>query len=171
MLPRTGTSFASSVRTVIDSSVITRIVKRVRGRRPWRATMGGAQRSVAGGREQHTAKGLELLERLTGSECDGVERVGREPDRHAGLVLETGVEAREERAATGQDDALLHDVGSQLWGRLVERELHGVEDGGDRLLDGPADLDRRRDDRLGKAGHEVATAHLGLHLALEGPRR
>ena len=82
-------------------------------------------------------------------------------------ACEPHVEAVEQRAAAGEDDALLHDVGGQLGRRLVERDLDGVDDGRDRLLDGLADLLGGGDDRLGQPGDEVATPDLGVQLLLE----
>ena len=78
-----------------------------------------------------------------------------------------GVEAVQQGAAAGEDDALLHDVGGQLRRRLVEGDLHRVDDGRHRLLDGFADLLGGGDDRLGQAGDEVAAADLGVELLLE----
>ena len=72
---------------------------------------------------------VELLEGLTAADRHAVQRVVGDEDRHAGLVLEAGVEAVEQRAAAGEHDALLHDVGGELRRRLVERDLHGVDDG------------------------------------------
>lgn len=104
---------------------------------------------VATRREQHAPEVLELFETLTGAERHGVEWVVRDPDGHAGLVAQANVEAPQQGSAAGQDDALFHDVGGELGGRLVEGELHRIHDGRDRLLDGFADLVGRGDDGLG----------------------
>ena len=56
----------------------------------------------------------------------------------------TRVEPDQQRAATGDHDAPLHDVGRELRRRLVERDLHRVDDRRDRLLDRLADLDASR---------------------------
>src|SRR5690349_10314873 len=127
--------------------------------------------SVVRGGEQHALQGLELLQRLARADGHGVERVGRDHDRHAGLVVEAGLEAVEQRAAAGQGDALLHDVGGELRRGLVERDLHRVDDRRHRLLHRLADLLRGGDDRLREAGDEVAPADLCVQLLLEGPRR
>ena len=49
---------------------------------------------VAGRREEDALERLELLERLPGPDGHGVERVGGDHDRHAGLVVEPGLRAR-----------------------------------------------------------------------------
>ena len=67
----------------------------------------------------------------------------------------------QQRAAAGDRDARLHDVGGQLRRRLVERGLDGVDDGRDGLLERLADLLGRDLDRLGQAGDQVAAPHLG----------
>ena len=46
----------------------------------------------------------------------------------------------EQRAAAGEDDALVDDVGRELGRRLLEREEHGLDDGVDRLGERLADL-------------------------------
>ena len=121
--------------------------------------------------EENVLEGVELFERHARTERHGVQRIVGDDDGHAGLVFETGIEAMEISATAGQDDALLHDVGRQLGRRLVEGDLHGVDDGRDGLFDGLADLLGGRDDGLGQAGDEVATANLGVELFFEGPRR
>ena len=69
-----------------------------------------------------------------------VQRVGRDHDRHAGLVLEPRRQTVQQRAAAGDDDAALHDVGGEFGRGLVERDLDGVDDGRDRFLDRLANL-------------------------------
>lgn len=46
--------------------------------------------------EQCVLQRVELLERLPRAERDGVERIGRDVHRHAGLVLESTIDARED---------------------------------------------------------------------------
>src|SRR3954469_22721493 len=110
------------------------------------------------------AQNVELLETLTGPHHHRVEWVLRDHDRHTCLGGEAGVDAVEERPPTSQHDAPLHDVGRPLWGRLVERDLDGVDYGGHWLFDGPPDLVRRGDDGFGKPGDEVAAANLSVQL-------
>src|SRR5918994_614240 len=194
----TGTSRTPNVSSVIDAS--RRIASRARepelrgrgrgratARRPgprrhWGARPGGLVvgpwsfpgrpfESVTGRREQDALQRVELLQRLAGADGNSVQGVGRYDDRHAGLVVQAGVEAVEQRTAAGQADALVHDVGGQLGRRLVERDLDGVDDGRDRLLDRLTDLVGRGDDRLRQAGHEVAAADLGVDLLQQRPGR
>ncbi len=118
---------------------------------------------------------LESLEMLVarGPRTDGntVQRVLCGDDRHARLVLQTRVEAVEQRTTAGKHDALLHDVGGEFGRGLVESRLDGIDDGRNRFLDRLADLVGARDDRLGQSSHQVATADLGMQFFLERPSR
>ena len=58
----------------------------------------------------------------------------------AGLLAQEHVEVLEQRAAAGEHDALVDDVGGELGRRLLEREEHGLDDGVDRLAERLADL-------------------------------
>ena len=86
------------------------------------------------------------------------QRIVRDVDRHLGRLCDTPVEALEQRAATGQHDALVHDVRHQLRRRLLDRVLDGLHDLGDRGLDGLADLVRGDLHRARQAGQQVAAA-------------
>src|SRR2546421_626664 len=128
------------------------------------------RRSVVSRCEQNFLEHFELLEALPRSEHDGVQRILRPPDGHPRLRRQPGVEPVQQRAAAGDDDALLHHVGGQLGRRPVERVLDRVADCLHGLLDGLPKLDRGHDDRLRQPGHEVAAADLRVELLLERPR-
>src|SRR5204862_6002034 len=83
---------------------------------------------------------LELLEAAAGADRDAGERALGEVDRHLRLVAEPLVQAVQEGAATGEDDATVHDVGRELGRGLVERRLDRVDDLGDRAVEGAAHL-------------------------------
>ena len=83
---------------------------------------------------------VELLQRLAGAERDALERRVGHAHRHAGLGLEPLLQAAQQRAAAGEQDALLGDVGGQLGRRLLERRVDGGEDVGERPGDRAADL-------------------------------
>ena len=68
------------------------------------------------------------------------------------------VEPGQQRAAAGHDDALIHDVGDELRRRLLDRVLHGVDDLGDRRLDGLADLVGPDLDAARQTGQQVPAA-------------
>ena len=63
-------------------------------------------------------------------------------DGHLGGFRDAPVETLEERAATGEDDALVHDVGDELRRGLLDGVLDRVDDLLDGRLDGLADLVR-----------------------------
>ena len=79
-------------------------------------------------------------------------------DRHLGRVGDAPVEAGEQRAAAGEDDPLVHDVGDELGRRLLDRVLDGVDDLVDRRLDRLADLVGADLDAARQPGQEVAAA-------------
>src|SRR5689334_4695550 len=114
---------------------------------------------------------LELLEAAAGADRHAGQRALRKVHRHVRLVTEALVEPVQERAAAGQDDAAVHDVRTELRGRLVERGLDRVDDLGDGILEGMPYLFGAEDDGLGKPGDEVAPPDLGLHLFSHAPRR
>ena len=114
---------------------------------------------------------LELLEAAAGADRDAGERGLGEVHGHLGLVAEALVEPGQERAAAGEHDAAVHDVGGELGRRLVERRLDRLDDLGDRLVERAPDLLGAEDDRLRQAGEHVAAAHLGLHLLAHVARR
>ena len=60
--------------------------------------------------------------------------------RHVRLVPQALVQAVEQRAAAGEHDAAIHDVGRELGRRLVQRRLDRVDDLVDRVLERVADL-------------------------------
>src|SRR3954452_23740584 len=109
---------------------------------------------------------LELLQRPAGAHCHaGQWRLGQ-MRRHLGLGAQPLVQPLQQRPAARKHDATVHDVRGQLGRRAVEGLLDRVDDLGDRLLQGVADLLAREHDGLGKAGDHVAAADLGLDLLL-----
>ena len=123
--------------------------------------------SLPGTSHEHVRKDAELFEALAAPESDRVQRVVGNHYRHARLSRQPGIQAMQQGAPSGEDDALFHDVGGQLGRRLVERHLDRVDDGRDRLFDRLTDLFGSGDDRLGQAGDEVPAPDFGAHLVLE----
>src|SRR3984957_12674536 len=103
---------------------------------PWRP----GDPSACGRGDQHPFERFELFEALSGADRHTVQRVPGHPDGKAALALHPRLEAVEHAAPAGEHDALFHDVGRQCRRRAVERDLDGVDDGGDRLLYGAPDL-------------------------------
>src|SRR5437867_13360567 len=59
---------------------------------------------------QDALQDLELLEALPRAEHHRLERRVGDADRHPGLVAEPLVQTTQERTATREDDAAIHDV-------------------------------------------------------------
>src|SRR5665213_1719302 len=159
---------ASRVMMVTAASTRSRSV--VRGRRERR---GGAtslrtpRRSAGRGGDEDLLQCLELLEALPTADGHAIEWVACHHDGHARLLGQSALEPVQEGTATGQDDALLHDVGGQFRRGPVQRHLDGVDNGRHRLVDGLADLLGRNDDGLRQTGDQVAAANLGVELLFE----
>ena len=100
----------------------------------------------------------ELLEDDAGPAGDAGQRVVGDVDRHLGRFRDAPVEARQERAAAGQHDPLVHDVGDELRRRLLDRVLDRVDDLRDGRLDRLADLVGADLDAARQAGQQVAAA-------------
>src|SRR5215217_5336226 len=156
----------SKVISVMDASTSRTSVVR-RWPRRWNTAVDRCLSALLAAEETGATQRVELLERLPRPDGHRLEGVGGDVDRHAGLVLQAEVEPGEEGAAPGDHDALFHDVGGELGWRLVERGLHGVDDGRGGLVDGLTHLARGDGDRLGQASDEVAATDLGGELLLE----
>ena len=101
---------------------------------------------------------VELLEDDAGAAGDAGQRVVGDVDRHLGRLGDAPVEAGQQRAAAGEDDALVHDVGDELGRGLLDRVLDRVDDLLDGRLDGLADLVGADLDAARQAGQQVAAA-------------
>ena len=71
---------------------------------------------------------------------DAGQRVVRDHHGQAGLFHEKLVDIAQQRAAAGEHDAALGDVGAELGRRLLERLLDGAHDALQRLLQRFQDL-------------------------------
>ncbi len=79
------------------------------------------------------AQQLEVGEHLARAEDDRGERVVGDGDGQAGLFADALVEIFDQRAAAGEDDAAVGDVGGELGRGALEGDADGVDDGGDAL--------------------------------------
>src|SRR5438552_12936777 len=121
---------------MVTSDSVTRVITSMRVLRVLRwSAMRGPPRLPAGRAHQDPLQDLELLEALPGADRHRGQGVLGDVDRHARLVLEPLVEAAQERAAAGEHDPLVHDVGRELGWRAIEGVLHRVNDLAHRLLD------------------------------------
>src|ERR1051326_4227208 len=114
---------------------------------------------------------IEIGEHLARSERDARQRILGQRDREAGLFAQALVEVLQHRAAAGDDDALVHDVGRQLGRRALQGDTDGLDDRGDRLAERLADLFVADDEGFRDAFDEVASLDLHRHLVVERERR
>ena len=85
-----------------------------------------------------------------------------------GLLAQQLVEAFEQRAAAGQHDTAVHDVGGQFRGRLFQGDAHGLHDAFHLFGDGFAHFLGGDDDVLRDARHQVAALDLDLLFGIHG---
>src|SRR5262249_18059187 len=90
---------------------------------------------------------LELLENLARPQNDARQRILRAPDVEIGDLAQQQIEASQQRAAAGHEDAAIDDVCRELWRRALERLAQRIDDAADGLLQGFADLDTRHPQR------------------------
>ena len=88
--------------------------------------------------------------------------------RHVRLVTQALVDSVEQRAATGQHDATVHDVAGKFGRCLVKRELDCFHDLVKRLGKCLAHFLAGQDQCLGQARDQVAAADLGTGFLLQG---
>ena len=81
-----------------------------------------------------------MIERLAAAEHDRADRIVADHHGQARLLAQQHVEVLEQRAAAGEHDALVDDVGRELGRRALEREQHRLDDRVDRLGQRLADL-------------------------------
>ena len=83
-----------------------------RGRERGRTPSQQIQHAVL--RDRDVLQEAQLVEHLARAHDDGRERIFGRHDRKTGFLSQEDVEVPEQRAATGEDDALVDDVGSEL---------------------------------------------------------
>src|SRR3546814_3371309 len=74
-----------------------------------------------------------LFQRPASPQRDAGQRIVGDGDGEAGLVAQHFVETLQQRAAAGEDDALVDDVGGQLRRGILERDADALDDRADRL--------------------------------------
>src|SRR3954454_18865830 len=101
---------------------------------------------------------IEILERAAGAAGYARKRVVGNVDGHLRRLRHAPIKSLQQRATTGQHDALVHDVRDQLGRGLLDRVLDRVDDLLRRLLQGITNLLRVDLDRTRQAGQQVAAA-------------
>jgi hypothetical protein len=112
----------------------------------------------------------QVLERPAGAERDAGQRIVGDGDRKPGLVAKHLVEPLQQRAAAGQDDALVDDVGGELGRGILERDPDALDDRPDRLAQRLGDLALVDRDLLGHAVDEVAALDVDGEAVAVGGR-
>jgi len=77
------------------------------------------------------------------------------------------VDAADERAAAGHDEAAVHEVGGKFGRAALEGAAHSVHDGGDGVVERLANFLRGDVDGLGQAGHGIAAFDLHREFLVE----
>src|SRR4051794_22694277 len=76
---------------------------------------------------------LLFLQRSASAERNAGERVVGDGDGKAGLVAQHLVETLQERSSTGQDDALVADIGGKLGRSVLKSDANAFDDSANRL--------------------------------------
>src|SRR5476651_1412111 len=112
---------------------------------------------------QDAAQLIDIFHRMSRAKRDAEQRILGHRNRQAGGLAQHGVHVGQHGAAAGKHDALVDDVGGQFGGGVLQRDLHGLDDGADRLLQALGDLTLGDHQFLRHAVHQVAA--LDLHRA------
>src|SRR5450759_3038755 len=100
-----------SVPQVVHSRrIVRRVAVTAFMRPPWTSRSASASRAGVGVRHQNFFHQIEFLEYNTGASNNASKRVIGHVDRHLRRLGDAAIETGKERAAAGQDDALVHDV-------------------------------------------------------------
>src|SRR5690349_11241146 len=100
---------------------------------------------------------LLVLQRAAGSKRGAGQRVVGDGDGETGFVAQDLVQPLQQGTTSGEDDALVADVGGKLRRRVLESDSHALDDGSDGLGQRLCDLALVDGDFLRNAVHEVAT--------------
>src|ERR1017187_271261 len=126
-----------------------------------------ATRSV----DRNAAQQREIAEHFSSAQHNRGERVVGDRNGQAGFLADALVEILDERAAAGEHDATVADVGGKLrWGAL-ERDADGVDDGRDIFGERFADFAVVNRDRARHALDQVAAFDFEGHRLFERVRR
>src|SRR5512133_2109639 len=110
-----------------------------------------------------------VVENASRAANDTRERILVDVDGQASFLAEQQIEAANQRAAAGHDDAAVDDVGRQLRRSDFQRATHSVDDLLNGFLNRFANLTRVHTHSLRNSGDEIAALH--FHLALVADRR
>src|SRR4051812_4176890 len=117
-------------------------------------------------------QGLELVEAAAGALGDAGQRRLDQLDRQPDLVPQPLADPAQERAAAGEDDPTLAEIGRELGRRSLEGVLDRADDPRDRLLHGAAHVVGAERHAAQQAGDEVAPRDLRVgQLLLDRPGR
>src|SRR3990170_1911563 len=107
---------------------------------------------------EHPLERVEILEHAPGPSHHAGQRVVGDVHRHLARLGHAPIEPAEQRAAAGEHDSLVHDVGHQLGRRLLDRLLDRLHDLGDRRLERLANLVAADLDAARQTGEQVTPA-------------
>src|SRR5213594_1690285 len=106
---------------------------------------------------------IKIAEHLARAQDDARQRVLRQRDGQPCLLPDASVQILDHRAAAGQHDAAIGDVGGEFRWSPLQDDAYGIDNNVDAFIQGFADFFVGNDYALGNAFHEVAA--LDLHRA------
>ena len=82
---------------------------------------------------QHFPELVQVLQYHTGTQCHTVQRILSHPHRNAGFPLHQLVQTPEQRAAAGEDNAVVDNISRKLRRSLFQGALDGIDDRSQRI--------------------------------------
>src|SRR5208337_3671092 len=106
--------------------------------------------------DRNLTQQLEVREHLARAQHHAAQRVVGDRNRQSRFLADAFVEVLDERAAAGEHDAVVADIGGEFGRRAFERHADGIHDGRNAFTERFADFAVVYCDRLGYAFDQVA---------------
>src|SRR5579871_3434391 len=106
--------------------------------------------------DRYFSQQLEVAEHLAGAQYNAAQRVVGDGHRQAGFFADALVEIFQQRAASGEDDASVADIGGELRRRPLKRDADRIHDGRNALAERLANFSVIDRDRFRHALDQVA---------------
>ena len=107
--------------------------------------------AAAFGTRQQSTQVVVIFQNATGATSHAGHGVFGQPAANVDFFAQALAQTAQLSTATRQRDAAFHQVGDQLWRRVVQRVFDCINDDIDRAANGFADLDGTDLDRVGQA--------------------
>src|SRR5580700_6168668 len=117
--------------------------------------------------DRNLSEQLEIAEHLTGAQNHAAQRIVGDGNGQAGFFADALVKIFQQRAAAGEHDAAITDVGGKFRRRTLEGDANRVHDGRNAFAEGLADFAVVNRDGFGHALDQVAALDFHGHGLVE----